>query len=193
MLYTSQAAGAVVPGPYALQLHRECLERRARMRAAVIRAPAPAPVLPPEIYPAHVFADDCDRGGEVSSPNRIREIQNLVCKSLRVCRADLLSARRERPLVIARQIAMYLCKRHTPNSSTDIGRRFGGRDHTTALHAARRVAKMMATPMGTSISPQWQPGACDFVRHAVNLAEVTISTWGEERIARLCNPGRAKA
>ena len=62
---------------------------------------------------------------------RIEDIQRIVSKHFNVSRADLLSSRRTRAIVRPRQIAMYLAKILTPRSLPEIGRRFGGRDHTT--------------------------------------------------------------
>jgi hypothetical protein len=52
---------------------------------------------------------------------------------------DLKSARRTKNIVHPRQLAMYLVKTLTPRTLPDIGRRFGGRDHTTVLHAIRKI------------------------------------------------------
>ena len=56
-----------------------------------------------------------------------------------VSRADILSSRRTANVVRPRQIAMYLSKMMTLRSLPEIGRRFGGRDHTTVLHAVRKI------------------------------------------------------
>jgi chromosomal replication initiator protein len=56
-----------------------------------------------------------------------------------VSRADLLSSRRTANVVRPRQVAMYLAKTLTLRSLPEIGRRFGGRDHTTVLHAVRKI------------------------------------------------------
>lgn len=70
---------------------------------------------------------------------KIEEIQKLVASHYNVTRADILSARRTANVVRPRQIAMYLSKVLTPRSLPEIGRRFGGRDHTTVLHAVRKI------------------------------------------------------
>ncbi len=78
------------------------------------------------------------RSGE---PKRIRieDIQRAVSRHYNVSRTELLSNRRTRTIVRPRQIAMYLAKMLTPRSLPEIGRRFGGRDHTTVLHAVRKI------------------------------------------------------
>ena len=57
---------------------------------------------------------------------------------------DLCGTSRSRVLVTARQIAMYLCRELTDLSLPKIGQQFGGRDHTTVMHADRKIRKMMA-------------------------------------------------
>jgi chromosomal replication initiator protein len=74
---------------------------------------------------------------------RIEDIQRVVARHYNVSKADLLSARRTRTIVRPRQIAMYLAKVLTPRSLPEIGRRFGGRDHTTVLHAVRKIEGMI--------------------------------------------------
>ena len=70
---------------------------------------------------------------------KIEDIQKLVASHYNVSRADILSSRRTATVVRPRQIAMYLSKALTPRSLPEIGRRFGGRDHTTVLHAVRKI------------------------------------------------------
>jgi chromosomal replication initiator protein len=74
---------------------------------------------------------------------RIEDIQRVVARHYNVSKADLLSSRRTRTIVRPRQIAMYLAKVLTPRSLPEIGRRFGGRDHTTVLHAVRKIEGML--------------------------------------------------
>jgi chromosomal replication initiator protein len=74
---------------------------------------------------------------------RIEDIQKVVARHYNVSRNDLLSNRRTRVIVRPRQIAMYLSKILTPRSLPEIGRRFGGRDHTTVLHAVRKIEAML--------------------------------------------------
>jgi chromosomal replication initiator protein len=76
---------------------------------------------------------------------KIEDIQKLVATHFNVSRADILSSRRTASVVRPRQIAMYLSKVLTPRSLPEIGRRFGGRDHTTVLHAVRKIAALVTT------------------------------------------------
>jgi chromosomal replication initiator protein len=72
---------------------------------------------------------------------QVETIQRAVIAHFpRVTLNDIKSARRTAIVVEPRQIAMYLAKELTTRSLPDIGRRFGGRDHTTVLHAVRRIA-----------------------------------------------------
>jgi hypothetical protein len=66
-------------------------------------------------------------------------VRRVVCARYGVNETDLLSVRRTAKVVRPRQIAMYLAKTLTTNSLSEIGRRFGGRDHTTVLHAVRKI------------------------------------------------------
>nr|WP_238858259.1 chromosomal replication initiator protein DnaA [Faunimonas pinastri] len=75
---------------------------------------------------------------------KIEDIQKVVAGHYNVSKNDLLSARRTRTIVRPRQIAMYLAKTMTPRSFPEIGKRFGGRDHTTVLHAVRKVEELAA-------------------------------------------------
>jgi chromosomal replication initiator protein len=75
---------------------------------------------------------------------RIEDIQRVVARHYNVSRQELVSNRRTRVIVKPRQIAMYLSKTMTPRSFPEIGRRFGGRDHTTVLHAVRKIEELIA-------------------------------------------------
>ncbi len=93
---------------------------------------------PITIAQAEHIIRDLMRGLE---PKRIKieDILRTVSKHFGVSRADILSQRRHRSIVWPRQIGMYLAKKLTGRSLPEIGRRFGGRDHTTVLHAIRKI------------------------------------------------------
>ncbi|HVY57648.1 MAG TPA: chromosomal replication initiator protein DnaA [Xanthobacteraceae bacterium] len=74
---------------------------------------------------------------------KIEDIQRIVARQYNVSRADLLSSRRTANVVRPRQVAMYLAKTLTLRSLPEIGRRFGGRDHTTVLHAVRKIEALV--------------------------------------------------
>lgn len=73
----------------------------------------------------------------------IDEIQRKVAEHYTLKLADLLSERRARQVARPRQVAMYLCKKLTPRSLPEIGRKFGGRDHTTVMHAVKKIEELM--------------------------------------------------
>jgi chromosomal replication initiator protein len=71
-------------------------------------------------------------------------IQKKVCEYYGVKLSDLTSARRHKAVTTARQIAMYLCKDLTSRSLPDIGKNFGGKDHSTVIHAIKKIKDLMA-------------------------------------------------
>ncbi|MEM8752587.1 MAG: helix-turn-helix domain-containing protein, partial [Pseudomonadota bacterium] len=75
----------------------------------------------------------------------IEEIMRKVADHYNLRLSDMTSARRARAVARPRQIAMYLAKTLTSKSLPDIGRRFGGRDHTTVMHAVKRVESLSDT------------------------------------------------
>ncbi|MBF0161184.1 MAG: chromosomal replication initiator protein DnaA, partial [Magnetococcales bacterium] len=79
----------------------------------------------------------------IRSPERrqvnVEEIQKRVAEYYQVRPLDLRSSKRARQFSHPRQIAMYLCKQLTKQSFPEIGRQFGDRDHTTVMHAVRRI------------------------------------------------------
>jgi chromosomal replication initiator protein len=81
-----------------------------------------------------------------AEPRRIKieDILRIVSRHFGVSRGDLLSQRRHRSVVWPRQIGMYLAKQLTQRSLPEIGRRFGDRDHTTVLHAIRKIEGQIA-------------------------------------------------
>ncbi|WP_044562563.1 chromosomal replication initiator protein DnaA, partial [Azospirillum sp. B4] len=75
----------------------------------------------------------------------IEEIQKKVAEHYNMRLADMSSARRARAVARPRQVAMYLSKQLTARSLPEIGRKFGDRDHTTVMHAVRKVEELCAT------------------------------------------------
>ncbi len=74
----------------------------------------------------------------------IEAIQKIIAESYGLEMADLLSKKRNKQLVYPRHIAMYLCRRLTDASFPQIGEQFGGRDHTTVMHATEKIEKDLA-------------------------------------------------
>ena len=81
---------------------------------------------------------------------KIEDIQRVVARQYNVSRSDLLSSRRTANVVRPRQVAMYLAKTLTLRSLPEIGRRFGGRDHTTVLHAVRKIEALVSKDVALS-------------------------------------------
>ena len=75
----------------------------------------------------------------------VDEIQRRVADYFNIKLADILSARRARQVARPRQVAMYLCKHLSSKSLPAIGRNFGGRDHTTVMHAVKRIDELRQT------------------------------------------------
>jgi len=72
----------------------------------------------------------------------IDEIQRTVCQFYKIKIDDLLGKKKTKTIALPRQIAMYLCRELTTNTFPHIGKSFGGRDHTTVMHACDKVIKM---------------------------------------------------
>ena len=90
------------------------------------------------------MADDLLKDLLKSSQKRvnIEEIQKRVSQHFNVKMSDMSSARRSRTIARPRQVAMYLSKNLTSRSLPEIGRRFGNRDHTTVIHAVKKVEEL---------------------------------------------------
>ena len=118
------------------------------LRIAALEAPL---VSPPEIKIAvsDLIPEPTDKW-TITAPHdprptqpSVREIQQAVCDHYDVQMLDMMSRRRTADIIKPRQVAMYLAKTLTLRSLPDIGRRFGGRDHTTALHAVRKIEGLL--------------------------------------------------
>lgn len=145
--------------PYQAKLMQEHRERRARIAAAAVSnqptaceaAPIPqaseeptAPAIEEwverqiQIYKPWFAIVEEDDAPQPNNPS-IKLIQQICCNHFSISMTALLSPRRHVELVRARQVAIALCKEMTRRSMPEIGRRFGGRDHTTVIHAIRKV------------------------------------------------------
>ena len=78
-------------------------------------------------------------GNGLESELSLEEIQRKVSDHYNIRLSDMLGPKRLRSFARPRQVAMYLCKQLTSRSLPEIGRRFGGRDHTTVMHGVRRI------------------------------------------------------
>jgi chromosomal replication initiation ATPase DnaA len=89
---------------------------------------APEPVQEPANFPAL---------------HKVEVIKRAVCKQFNIPRTAIESATRKANVVRPRQIAMYLVRKHTNHSYAEIGRRLGGRDHSTILHAFHKINSLI--------------------------------------------------
>jgi len=80
--------------------------------------------------------------GDTDKPITIDQVQRTVCEYYRVKHNDLVGERRHKIIARPRQVAMYLSRKLTGSSLPDIAAKFGGRDHTTVLHAVRKVDEL---------------------------------------------------
>lgn len=88
----------------------------------------------------HLLAEAEETVAKMRRP--VHRIIRATCRYFGMQRMEMLSSRRTKQLVRRRQIAMFLSRELTPCSLPEIGRRFGGRDHTTILHACRTVERL---------------------------------------------------
>jgi chromosomal replication initiator protein len=97
---------------------------------------------------AETFRDDVD-----AARPRVQRIIERVGRYFRVEPEQLCSRRRGRNALLPRQIGMYLTRMLTPLSLEQIGAHFGGRDHSTVLHACRKVEEALARSRGADATP----------------------------------------
>jgi chromosomal replication initiator protein len=140
----SETKGLAIPDVVLAFLAERLTESGRELEGAVHRLRASFQLTdePVTLETAEQIVRDLMRGAE---PRRVRidDILRTVSKHYGVNRGDLLSGRRNRSIVRPRQIGMYLAKLLTSRSLPEIGRRFGNRDHTTVLHAIRKIEQLM--------------------------------------------------
>lgn len=100
---------------------------------------------------------------------RVLDIQKAVCAHYEIPLEEMQSQRQQRLIARPRQIAMYLAKQMTPHSLPAIGRMFGNRDHSTVIHAVRKVESLRAS------DPQ--------IERAISRIRQSASIMERERIA----------
>jgi hypothetical protein len=113
--------------------------------APVVVIEAPPPPAPPPIVPDVAPITECISEIE-EGPRKptIKEIQKCISKHFNIPMNELLSSRRLAKIVRPRQIGFYLARKLTTRSLPEIGRKFGGKDHSTILHACRKIEERMA-------------------------------------------------
>ena len=142
-----------------LEQYRDAMAATARVlyphpRVAAPPEPAPKPVQPLRFATITFYTQEAwlTKIGLLSGSiaykplnarrHTIDEIQAAVCERYGLPILEMSSSRRDREVARPRQVAMYLSKQLTPRSLPEIGRRFGGRDHTTVIHAVRQIEKL---------------------------------------------------
>ncbi len=80
----------------------------------------------------------------------VEEVQKKVAEHFNIRMTDMHSAKRSRSIARPRQVAMYLCKILTGKSLPELGRQFGGRDHTTVMHAIKKIEELIETDISIS-------------------------------------------
>jgi chromosomal replication initiator protein len=73
----------------------------------------------------------------------VENIQKTICDYFNIKLGDLKAKRRTQNIALPRQVAMYLCRKHTETSFPGIGDKFGGRDHSTVIHASKTIERKM--------------------------------------------------
>ncbi len=109
----------------------------ARPKPVVVRWVEP-PIDPEPYYSSMWFYNLIEFAGKPLTV-KVDDIQRAVCKHYGISRRDMLSHRRTLNLIVPRHVAVYLAKKMTALSLPQIGRLFGGRDHTTMLHSVRKM------------------------------------------------------
>ena len=96
--------------------------------------------------------------GIASCDAAVEDIQRRICEAFGLSMEELLSTRRAAPVTWPRQVAMYLARELTDQTLPAIGRAFGGRNHTTVMHACKRTAERIATETAKR-SSKWSGGS----------------------------------
>jgi chromosomal replication initiator protein len=140
----AEASGAKVPDKVLEFLAHKISSNIRELEGALNRITAHTQLVGRDITleSAHELLHDLLRANERHVT--IDEIQKKVAEHFNIKMAEMTSARRARIVARPRQVAMYLAKQLTPRSLPEIGRKFGGRDHTTVMHACRKIEELTA-------------------------------------------------
>jgi chromosomal replication initiator protein len=140
----AEASGAQVPGKVLEFLAHKITSNIRELEGALNRIIAQTQLVGRVITleSAHELLHDLLRANERHVT--IDEIQKKVAEHFNIKMAEMTSARRARIVARPRQVAMYLAKQLTPRSLPEIGRKFGGRDHTTVMHAVKKIEELTA-------------------------------------------------
>ena len=121
--------------------------------AASVRQLFSAELTPPDMEARMRYLQQCCRENALDLPREHLPVQachagheQILAEAARCCDAapaDITGTGRHARLVMARQAAMYVCRRHLGLSYPELGRAFGGRDHSTVIHAVKKIGKML--------------------------------------------------
>lgn len=131
--------------PSQLAEHVAHAARQGRLGAVIVARAKPtqtpkAVVMPPE---PHFWFSILEEVEPVEREISCTDIKRAIASHFEVSVRDLISARRTANVILPRQIGIYLAKELTLLSLPQIGRNFGGRDHTTVLHAIHKIAALL--------------------------------------------------
>lgn len=141
-------------GPYEAALIEQHRIRRARLINGISVKPPPIEPEPvrqievvtlPGCWPIDLGYKSEIKAEEVAPRITVELIMRTVCDAYKVSKNDLISPRRTLNIVRPRQVALWLSRRFTTLSFPQISRKFGNRDHSTCLHAVRKVDLLCAT------------------------------------------------
>ena len=148
----AQHDGAAVPEPVLETIARRISGNIRALEGALIRVVAYGslsgntltPELTARVLDGFYGAERRVGAGSSEGPS-LEAIQDAVCETFHITREELLSPSRAARLVWPRQVAMYLARESTDLTFPDIARRFGGRNHTTVMHAVKRAADRLTS------------------------------------------------
>jgi chromosomal replication initiator protein len=135
----AEGAKIVLPDDVAIYLATTIRSNIRELEGALIRLSAYSSLFKSPIsvgFAEQILSNIVNKHTAVCS---IDSIQKLVSDHYKIKISELKSPRRMKSLVIPRQVAMFLCKKHAGSSFPEIGEKFGGKDHTTAIHAVRKI------------------------------------------------------
>ena len=136
-----------VPDDVILYLASQIKTNVRKMEGSLIRIVAFSALTgtPLTIDTAKEILSDIIRREEIAKPITIERIQKIVAKHFHIDIKDMRSKKRTDEIALPRQVAMYLSRTLTETSTTEIGEDFGGKDHTTVLHACNKIKTLMAS------------------------------------------------
>jgi len=141
----AEAEGVVLPDDVALFIASSCKSNIRELEGALIRVVAYASLAGKEITLDLARETLRDLIASESPAATAESIQKLVANYYNLKVNQLKSRNNSHKIAFPRQIAMYLCKQLTPSSLQEIGRRFGGKHHSTVIHAVQKIEKMRGT------------------------------------------------